>query len=73
MSAPEPLYVIACAAPNMQPDGTCTAPVWMPYPQQVLPPLSAADGTVVAFAIVSMWALGLKARLIFKAGRAGSY
>jgi hypothetical protein len=45
----------------------------MPYPQQVLPPLSAADGTVVAFAIVSMWALGLKARLIFKAGRAGSY
>lgn len=73
MSAPAPLYVVGCAAENMQQDGTCTVPVWMPYPQQVLPPLDAADGTLVAFSIVGVWALGLKARLIFKAGRTGGY
>lgn len=73
MSAPEPMYVTACAAEHVQVDGTCTVPVWMPLPQQVLPPLSLADGTLVAFAIVSVWAIGLKGRLIFKAARTGGY
>ena len=67
------MYVTACAAEHMQVDGTCTSPVWMPLPQQVLPPLSLADGTLVAFAIVSVWAIGLKGRLIFKAARTGGY
>lgn len=71
--APAPLYVVGCAAENMQPDGTCTVPVWMPYPQQVLPPLDLADGTLVAFAIISVWAIGLKARLAFRAARIGVY
>ena len=70
---PAPLYVVGCAAENMQTDGTCTVPVWMPYPQQVLPPLDLADGTLVAFAIISVWAIGLKARLAFRAARIGVY
>ena len=75
MSAPTPesLYVVGCAAENMQVDGTCTVPVWMPYPQPVLPPLTLADGTVVAFAIVALWAIGLKAKLVFRAARIGVY
>lgn len=73
MSAPEPLYVVGCAAANVQPDGTCTVPVWMPYHQPVLPPLDLADGTLVSFAIIGLWALGLKAGLIFRAARMGTY
>lgn len=73
MTAPESLYVVGCAAENMQQDGTCTVPVWLPYPQPVFPPLSPADGTLVAFAIVSVWALGVKARLAFRAARLGVY
>jgi len=70
---PAPLYIVGCAAENMQQDGVCSVPVWMPYPQQVLPPLDLADGTLVAFAIIGLWALGLKARLIFRAARLGVY
>lgn len=73
MAAPESLYVVGCAAANMQTDGTCSVPVWMPYPQPVLPPLDLADGVLVSFAIVSLWALGLKAKLIFRAARPGMY
>lgn len=72
-TAPDPLFVVGCAEANMQTDGTCLVPVWMPYPQQVLPPLDLADGTLVAFAIVGVWAIGLKGRLIFKAARTGGY
>ncbi|PTT59851.1 hypothetical protein [Stenotrophomonas sp. HMWF003] len=73
MSDPAPLYVVGCAAENIQQDGTCLVPVWMPYHQPILPPLSLADGTLVAFTIVSMWAIGLKARLVFRAARIGVY
>jgi len=69
MSGSEPLYVVGCAAANVQPDGTCAVPVWVPYHQPILPPLDLADGSVVAFAIVSVWAIGLKARLVFRAAR----
>ncbi|MEL1264398.1 hypothetical protein [Pseudoxanthomonas putridarboris] len=70
---PESLYVVGCAAENMQPDGVCTVPVWVPYHQPVLPPLDLADGTLVAFAIVALWAIGLKARLVFRAARLGVF
>ena len=73
MSSPAPMFVVACAAENVQSDGTCTVPVVMPYPQQVLPPLDLADGTLVAFAIVAVWAIGLKARAVFRAGRMGAF
>ena len=73
MSDPAPLYVIGCAAENMQPEGVCSVPVWLPYPQPVLPPLDLADGTLVAFAIVSVWAVGAKARVVFRAARLGVY
>lgn len=73
MSDPAPLYAVGCAAENIQQDGTCLVPVWMPYHQPILPPLSLADGTLVAFTIVSMWAIGLKARLVFRAARIGVY
>lgn len=69
MSTPEPLYVVGCAAENIQQDGTCAVPVLMPYHQPILPPLSLADGTLVAFAIVGVWVIGLKARLAFRAAR----
>lgn len=73
MTTPVPLYVVGCAAEHMQQDGTCTQPVWLPYPQPILPPLSLADGTLVSFAIVAVWAIGLKARLVFRAARLGVY
>ena len=69
MSGSEPLYVVGCAAANVQLDGTCAVPIWVPYHQPILPPLDLADGSVVAFAIVSVWAIGLKARLVFRAAR----
>ncbi len=73
MSDPAPLYVVGCAAENVQQDGTCSVPVWMPYHQPILPPLDLADGTLVAGAIVFSWAIGLKARLVFRAARIGVY
>lgn len=73
MSGSAPLYVVGCAAENVQQDGTCSVPVWMPYHQPILPPLDLADGTLVAGAIVLSWAIGLKARLVFRAARIGVY
>lgn len=73
MSGPAPLYVVGCAAEKVQQDGTCSVPVWMPYHQPILPPLDLADGTLVAGAIVLSWAIGLKARLVFRAARIGVY
>lgn len=70
MAAPgSVMYVVGCASEHVQQDGTCAVPVWLPYPQPVLPPLTLAEGTLVAFAIVSVWALGVKARLLFRAAR----
>lgn len=71
--APESMFVVGCAAENMQSDGVCTVPVWLPYHQPVLPPLSLTDGTAVAFAIASCWAVGVKARLVFRTARVGVY
>ena len=73
MSTPAPLYVVGCAAENVQPDGICAVPVWVPYHQPVLPPLYLADGTLVAFAVVAVWAIGVKAKLVFRAARLGVY
>lgn len=70
---PQPLYVVGCSAENIQQDGVCAVPVWMPYHQPILPPLSLADGTLVAFSIVGVWAIGLKARVVFRAARIGAY
>ena len=67
------LLIRTCAPENVTAEGECTAWLWMPYPQQVLPPLDLADGTLVAFAIVALWAVGLKARLVFRAARLGVY
>ncbi len=71
MSAPQPLYVVACDAANVQPDGTCSVPVWMPYHQPVLPPLDLADGLLVSAAVLTVWAVGVKAKLVFRAARLG--
>ena len=72
-SAPQPLYVVGCASENVQPDGACSMPVWMPYHQPILPPLDLADGFLVAFAVVGCWVVGVKARLVFRAARAGHW
>jgi len=71
MTASVPMYIAACAAEHVQPDGTCLVPVWVEKPQPVLPPLDLVDGTLVAFAIVSVWAIGVKARLVFRTARNG--
>jgi hypothetical protein len=73
MSAPESLYVVGCAPQSVQQDGTCAVPVWMPYHQPILPPLDLADGTLVAFSIVGVWAIGVKAKLVFRAARMGQF
>lgn len=73
MSETGAMYTVGCAAEHVQQDGTCTVPVWVPVYQPVLPPLSLADGTIVSFAIVGTWAIGLVARLVFRAARMGAY
>lgn len=72
--SPEHIYIAACPAGQLQSDGTCAvAMVWMPYPQPVLPPLTLAEGTLVAFSIVGVWAIGLKGRAVFRAARMGVF
>lgn len=73
MASPEPVYVIGCAARNLQQDGTCTAPVVLPYPEAVLPPLSIEDGFIVSVAVIGCWVVGVKAKLVFRAARAGHW
>jgi hypothetical protein len=60
-------YVLACAVENITPDGTCAVPVWVQQPQPVLPPLTLAEGALVAFSIGSVWALGAWYRFIKRA------
>lgn len=57
------VYVLACESQNIAADGTCTVPVWIEKPEQVLPPLSLVDGAEIAFAIVGVWTLGLLFRV----------
>lgn len=73
MADPAPMFVVGCAAENIQQDGTCTVPVQLPYPQPVLPPLDLADGSLVAFSIVGVWVIGLKARMVIRAARMGQF
>ncbi len=56
---PEPVYIQSCAVQNIGADGVCAVPVWIEKPQPVLPALTLAEGTQVAFAIASCWALGV--------------
>jgi hypothetical protein len=57
------VYVQSCTAENITAEGVCTVPVWIEKPVQVLPPLTLAEGTAVAFAIVSCWTAGLLYRI----------
>jgi hypothetical protein len=61
------VYVQACEVENIGTDGVCTVPVWIEQPQPVLPPLTLAEGTQVALAIIGCWTTGLVAGLYFKA------
>jgi len=63
------VLVQACAAENIALDGTCTVPIWVEKPEQVLPPLSLAEGTQVALAIVLCWTVGLCFRLYRRAAQ----
>lgn len=67
------MYVTACVSGFNETTGTCDGVVaWVEipsYPEPVLPPLTLAEGTAIAFAIVGVWTIGLAARLIFKASR----
>lgn len=62
-------YVLVCTAANVQPDGTCSVPVWIEKPSPLLPPLSFDEGVAVAFAIAGVWAVGLSLRVIWRAVR----
>lgn len=53
------VYVHACAADNITAQGECTATIWVEKPEQVLPPLTLAEGTAIAFAIAGIWTLGV--------------
>lgn len=66
-------YVLSCDPANIAGDGTCSVPVWVPYPEPVLPPLTLAEGTAVAFAIVGCWTVGLVFRLHVRAVQNNRY
>ncbi|WP_156117175.1 hypothetical protein [Xanthomonas sacchari] len=63
------LYIQSCTAANIGSDGVCTVPVWIEKPQPVLPPLTLAEGTQIAFAIAGCWALGLVYRQYARVSR----
>lgn len=63
------VLVQACAVENVTAEGVCTVPIWVEKPEQVLPPLSLAEGTQVSLAIVSVWTLGLCFRLYRRAAQ----
>jgi hypothetical protein len=58
------VLVQACAVENLTPEGVCTVPLWVEKPEQVLPVLTLAEGTAVAFGIAGVWTVGLIFRLI---------
>lgn len=58
------VLVQACAAEHLTAQGVCTAPIWVEKPEQVLPPLTLAEGTAIAFSIVGCWTVGLVFRLL---------
>lgn len=62
-------YILVCTAENITVEGTCSVPVWVEKPTPVMPPLTLAEGTQVAFAIVGVWTLGLCFRLYTRAAR----
>jgi len=64
-----PVYVQSCSAANITVEGVCTVPVWIEKPQPVLPPLTLAEGTQVAFAIASCWAAGVVYRQFARVSR----
>lgn len=53
----------ACDAANVQPDGTCSQPVWVDSPT-VIPPLSVSDANAIWPEIAVMWAIGFGVRAI---------
>ena len=62
-------YVLVCTAANVQPDGTCSAPVWIEKPTPILQPLTFGEGVGIAFAIAGIWAIGLGLRVMWRAAR----
>ena len=66
-------YVLSCDVANIQEDGSCSVPVWVPYPERVLAHLTLAEGTQVALAIVGCWTVGLCFRLYVRAGQNNRY
>jgi hypothetical protein len=66
---PDPVYIQSCAVQNIGTDGVCAVPVWIESPQPVLPPLTLAEGTQVAFAIAACWALGVVFRQFARVSR----
>lgn len=73
MTTPAQMYTPGCSTEHLDEAGICSVPVWLPYHQPVLPHLDLADGTLVAFAIVGVWVVGLKGRLMFRAARMGLF
>ncbi|WP_321824521.1 hypothetical protein [Xanthomonas citri] len=65
----ESLFLQACMPSNIDSAGMCTASVWIEKPEPVLPPLTLAEGTQVALAIASCWALGAVFRQYARASK----
>lgn len=67
------MHVLTCATGFNPVTGSCDGvSVWVEipsYPEPILPPLDIADGVIVSFAVISIWTLGLKFRLVVRAAR----
>lgn len=56
-----PNLVATCAPADIDVTGTCTHVQWVNYAGG-LPPLSAAEGTVISGIIIGVWAIGFLVR-----------
>jgi len=57
------LQFAGCDVANIQPDGSCSQPVWLEAPS-ILPPLTVEDAGLIWSAIAVMWVIGFGVREI---------
>jgi len=55
------IQYFTCDVSNIQPDGSCSQPVWVDAPT-ILPPLSVEDAGLIWTAIAVMWCIGFGVR-----------
>lgn len=65
------IKTLVCTA-ELDEAGDCptTAQTWVELPQPPFPALTAEEGAIISFAIVTVWSLGLYARVLIRAANA---